>query len=91
MKYEVIDNFLDKEYFDSLKKLFADKEDPELSDIPPSLPVGWEFVPDTVPDIAVTDNDKKILTEDKFFYMAHLVYDMHVPLSNTYNNLIPFI
>jgi len=26
MKYEVIDNFLDEEYFDSLVTLFTDKE-----------------------------------------------------------------
>ena len=33
MKYEVIDNFLDEEYFDSLVTLFTDKEKTELLDL----------------------------------------------------------
>jgi hypothetical protein len=87
MKYEVIDNFLDKEYFVSLKRLFANKENTELGEpMPLPLPVGWEFEPDTV-----TAGGKKILTEDKFFYMVHRVYDMRAPLSSAYNELVPLL
>ena len=89
MKYEVIDNFLDKEYFVSLKRLFVGKENTELGEpMPLPLPVGWEFHPDTL-----TDDKKKILTEeeDKFFYMIHPIYGMHTPLSNTYSDLIPLL
>ena len=32
-----------------------------------------------------------VIREDKFFYMVHRVYDMHVPLSNTYSDLVPLL
>jgi hypothetical protein len=95
MKYEVIDNFLDKEYFDNLKRVLVDKDDPELDNsIPPKFPVGsevlpvaWEFTPNAVSDAY----NKNPLTEYKFFYMVHSVYDNHVPLCATYNNLVPLL
>ena len=76
MKYEVIDNFLDEEYFDSLVTLFTDK-DKRGNDVMP-----WFFQSSISHDNVV---------EDKLFYMTHLIYNMNVPESNHYNSLIPLL
>ena len=76
MKYEVIDNFLDEEYFDSLVTLFTDKEKTGNQDMP------WYFQPN------ISDKD---VIEDKLFYMTHGIYDKNMPKSIHYNNLVPLL
>ena len=76
MKYEVIDNFLDEEYFDSLVTLFTDK-DKRGNDVMP-----WFFQSSISHDNVV---------EDKLFYMTHLVYLNNIPKSSHYDRLIPLL
>jgi hypothetical protein len=78
MKYEVIDNFLDEEYFDELVTNVADKEKGEGNgDMP------WYFRSSVA---YTTDGD-----EDKFFYMTHTAYDWNVPKSTLYEKVIPLL
>ena len=97
MKYEVIDNFLDKEYFDSLKNLFFNKESMDIgAPMPLPHPVSWEFEPHTVVHHKKLPNEKVSfqvpnLSEDTIFYMVHKIYDFNIPMSNAYNNLIPLL
>ena len=74
MKYEVIDNFLDEGYFNSLVALFTDKEEENNIDVP------WFFC---------SNVSKKELAIDKLFYMAHKLYDENMPASSLYDRLIP--
>ena len=75
-KYEVIDNFLDKEYFDSLVTLFTDKEKKGNSIMP------WFF------QSSISSPDK---VEDKLFYMTHMFYSNNVPKSELFNELVPLL
>ena len=78
MKYRVIDNFLDEEYFDSLVSLFMGER------------FHWFFLT----DVAYPKNHKRKNTveeDNKSFYMMHTVYDQNQPCSNTYDNLIPLL
>ena len=75
MKYEVIDNFLDKEYFDHLESIFWQTEPQRTSEMP------WFF------QRRVTNGVK----EDNIFYMTHIFYDMHEVQSNLYKHLIPLL
>jgi hypothetical protein len=77
MKHEVIDNFLDKEYFDSLVTLFVEKEKGDGNFIMP-----WYFQSSIA---------KKGLVEDKLFYMTHMFYENNMPKSNFYDKLIPLL
>ena len=76
MKYEVVDNFLDEEYFDSLVTLFTDKEKTGNMEMP------WFFSSHIA-------NEKE--TEGNLFYMTHVLYDQNVPMSPLYNELIPLL
>ena len=76
MKYKVIDNFLDKEDFDSLVTLITDKEKLGNAVMP------WYF--NSSISIAY-DN----VVEDKLFYMFHVFYDDNEPQSPLYKNLFP--
>ena len=76
MKYEVIDNYLDEEFFDTLVTLFTDKEKTGNMVMP------WFF------QSSVSGN--KVI-EDKLFYMIHLLYDRNVPLSSHFEKLIPLL
>ena len=76
MKYEVIDNFLDEEYFDSLVTLFTDKDKRGNFKMP------WFFQSSIA---------KKGLVEDKLFYMTHMFYENNMPKSNFYDKLIPLL
>jgi len=76
MKYEVIDNFLDEEYFGSLETLFTDKEKTGNFKMP------WFFQSSVVDDAVVEGN---------LFYMVHPIYDQNVPWSDHYNSLIPLL
>ena len=76
MKYRVINNFLDEEYFDSLVTLFTDKEKTGNTKMP------WFFQSTVVGDGVVEDN---------LFYMTHLLYDGNEPRSGLYKNLFPLL
>ena len=76
MEYEVIDNFLDEEYFDSLVTLFTDKEKTG-NDVMP-----WFFGS----SVAAEDT-----VEGNLFYMTHLIYFNNVPNSIHYDPLIPLL
>ena len=76
MKYEVIDNFLDEEYFDSLVTLFTDK-DKRGNDVMP-----WFFQSSISHDNVV---------EDKLFYMTHMLYNVNMPMSPLYEKIIPLL
>ena len=81
MKYEVIDNFLDEEYFDSLVTLFTDKERGHRD-------MSWFFSSNTVyPKI----REKRVVSEDRFFYMTHLFYSNSLPVSPLYDKLVPLL
>ena len=76
MKYEVIDDFLDEEYFDSLVTLFTGKDEEGIFNMP------WYFQ---------SCISKKNVVEDKLFYMTHGIYDKNMPKSIHYNNLVPLL
>ena len=77
MKYKVIDNFLDEEYFDRLVTLFTDKEKTG-NDVMP-----WFF--------RTKINLQHNVAEDNLFYMTHWIYDQNVPTSPFYDKLIPLL
>ena len=77
MKYEVIDNFLDEEYFDSLVTLFTDKERTG------NRMMSWFFISSTTFPYTIV--------EDKLFYMIHMFYDGNVPMSPLYDKLVPLL
>ena len=80
MKYEVIDNFLDEEYFDTLFNLFTDKASQ-------GCPVmSWYFQSDIE-----GKGERKLEKEDKLFYMIHVVYNENKPNSNIYETMIPLL
>ena len=76
MKYKVIDNFLDEEYFDKLVTLFTDKGAPGGNVIMP-----WS--------LCTHVTTKK--AEDKLFYMASVLYNNNTPTTPLYNELIPLL
>ena len=76
MKYEVIDNFLDEEYFDSLVTLLTDN-DKEGNRIMP-----W-FLQSSI--------TKQRVVEDTLFYMIHMFYDENRPVSPLCDKLIPLV
>ena len=76
MKYEVIDNFLDEEYFDSLVTLFTDKEKRGNMTMP------WFFQSSIAYDNVV---------EDKIFLLYHMFYEYNTPCSHLYEKLIPLL
>jgi len=83
--YKVIDNFLDKEYFDSLITLIAYKEEPEENNNTmfwQNNKMPWFFSSRIV-------NEKKI--KGNLFYMCHMFYDGNAPTSPLYDKLIPLL
>ena len=76
MKYEVIDDFLDKEYFDSLVTRFTDKEKTGN----PMMP--W-FLQSSI--------TKYKIVEGNLFYMTHMFYEDNIPMSTHYDCLIPLL
>ena len=76
MKYKVIDNFLDEEYFDSLVTLFTDKEKTGNSNMP------WYFSSGVA---------YRGVVENKLFLMTHMFYENQMPVSSHYDNLIPLL
>ena len=77
MKYEVIDNFLNEEYFDSLVTLITDKEKTGNRTMP------WFF------QSRIADINKE--SDSNLFYMIHMFYDGNVPMSPFYEKLIPLL
>ena len=84
MKYEVIDNFLDEEYFDSLVTLIADKEKTGNSGFP------WFFNP-SVEYAKTHKNWKPDESNPNKHYMYHIFYDWNVPRSDFFERLLPLI
>jgi len=81
MKYKVIDNFLDEEYFDSLVTLFIDKEKLTNQYMP------WYL------DSSVTFSPFVHVGQEKnnLFYMYHMIYNENVPMSPYYEKMIPIL
>ena len=73
MEYEVIDNFLDEEYFDSLVILFTDKEKTGNKVMP------WFFQSNIA---------ERGVVEGKLFYMCHVFYERTRPNSPLYDQLL---
>jgi hypothetical protein len=75
VKYRVIDNYLDKEYFDNLVALFntGDAQDPT---------VPWYY------DRRVANLN---IFENNIFYMVHLLYHNHEPRSSLYEHMFPIL
>ena len=79
MKYRVIDNFLDKTYFDRLVNLFTDKKSLGNFDMP------WYIVSN------VTGRKEEHNKDKLYFYMMNMLYDANVALSPLYNNIHPLL
>ena len=77
-KYEVIDNFLDKEYFDSLVTLVMEHEEKNHTDLP------WFFRQ----TITYPKEHERWAIKDKIFYMTHMFYQNNAPTSTHYEKLI---
>jgi len=75
MKYEVIDNFLDKKYFNDLVTLFMGRA------------MLWSFEP----NVANLREDIDIPKDDKLYYMTHTIYDDNLQRSDYYNIIVPFL
>ena len=82
MKYKVIDNFLDEEYFNELVTLFVEKEKGDGNSIMP-----WYFRS----SVSYAKEHKKWVEEDKLFYMTHMFYEKNAPASPHYEKLIPIL
>ena len=77
MKYEVIDNFLDEEYFDSLVTLLTDNDKEGNICLVP-----W-FLQSRI----AYENS----VEDKIFLLNHMFYEHNTPCSHHYDTLIPLL
>ena len=86
MKYKVIDNFLDEEYFEKLVTLFIDREKIKND----SSPFPWFFEPSVV-YLRKHKKWKSREEGDNSFYMSHLFYDFNTPVSPFYENTIPLL
>ena len=76
MKYEVIDNYLDEEYFDSLVTFITDKEKTG------NRMMLWFFQ---------TNIAYENVVEDNLFYMIHVFYEHNLPSSPFYDKLVPLL
>jgi len=87
MKYEVIDNFLDEEYFNSLVDLFTQT-------VPGFRGYGlmpWYFFSNVLRPEDV-EKHEKLVTQNKIFYEFNSVlYDQRSPTSPYYENMIPLL
>ena len=87
MKYEVIDNFLDEEYFENLATLFTGS-----SNVPARINKTKDQISKTyVPWFFTPDITESTLVEDNLFYMVHMFYESNMPTSSHYNTLIPLL
>jgi hypothetical protein len=76
MKYKVIDNFLDEEYFDKLVTLFTDNRAPSGNVI-----MLWTLCTSVTTEGA----------EDNIFYMASVHYNNNAPTTPLYKEFIPLL
>ena len=87
MKYEVIDNFLDEEYFENLATLFTGS-----SNVPARINKTKDQISKTyVPWFFTPDITESTLVEDNLFYMVHMFYESNMPTSPHYDILIPLL
>ena len=82
MEYKVIDNFLDKKYFDSLVELFTDKSKTHNPHMPWYLQTSVEY--------PKGHKNWKPPTA-KIYYMYHMLYNDNMPRSSHYDKLIPLL
>ena len=83
MKYKVIDNFLDEEYFNSLAELFVEG-------VKVGRKIPWFFEP----NVAYPQEHKKWKPKEKddnFFYMNHLMYTRNAPVSVHFQDILPLL
>ena len=84
MKYEVIDNFLDEEYFNRLVDLFT-------KTVPGFTGYGlmpWYFFS----NVLHPEEHEKLVAQNKLFYEFNSVlYDQRSPTSPYYENMIPLL
>ena len=95
MKHKVIDNFLDKEYFDSLVTIFINKEKgvgdflerdrwheekKNMSVSQRASVLPWFF-----------QTDKEWTQQDKIFYMTHVFYEKNEPKTSFYEMIKPLL
>ena len=89
MKYKVIDNFLDKEYFDQLQAFFTTDENNDDKKVnnentmkPPVMT--WTFCKEIV-----LGDVSKLKDQNNLFYMTHMIYCDMSPVSRIYERVIP--
>ena len=102
MKYKVIDNFLDENYFKKLVTLFKAETDPEelvkilqdgsreANNKIDNPPFPWFYVPSVV----YPPKNKKWKPKeetDNSFYMSHLFYNFNTPISRFYDHMMPLL
>ena len=84
MEYQVIDNFLDKDYFNILRRLFMEEDNGTDTRTP------WFYVPSVV----YPPKNKKWKPKeetDNSFYMSHLFYNFNTPISRFYDHMMPLL
>ena len=84
MKYKVIDNFLDEEYFNFLEILFTERGLEKEGN--PLMP--WCLNTNIVSGTGIKKPASKI---DKLFYMTHMLYAGNTPQSPFYEKLVPLL
>ena len=77
-KHKVIDNFLDKEYFDRLVKTFTYEGHENLNSIMP-----WYFTHKI--------NKTHDYRNTNLFYLVHIIYSENEPRSEFYGDLVPLL
>ena len=84
MEYQVIDNFLDKDYFNILRRLFMEEDNGA------EIRTSWLYES----TISYPQDHERFIeeeVEDNLFYMTHTFYDHFTPASNFYENIIPIL
>ena len=84
MKYEVIDNFLDEESFNSLITLFTEVGLEEEG----NMMIPWNLNTNIVSGTGIKKHTAK---KDKLFYMGHMLYAFNTPMSPYYDKLFPLL
>ena len=84
MKYKVIDNFLDEEYFDSLVTLFTDIDKRGNFKMP------W-FFQSNVSYFKDDTRWKPEIEDNLLFYMIHMFYENSIPKGDHYKTLYPLL
>ncbi len=84
MEYKVIDNFLEKEYFENLVTFFTNRELRDDGDAIELLP--W-FLQQSINNPSEYPSER----DSKLFYMTHMFYDKNTPCSEYFHKIIPIL